>query len=298
MLFEGQYAANGLFPSNLLSNLTSLSASSSEFDIHGRINAINLDKLLLPNISLNIKLEFNTLSTIIVENEYMDSSSKKTKTSSSLNISDVRLFVTTHEISEALNLRLESLLSKKNIAMYHSKNGKIQYSTIPQNSSNYHNTSLYSGIAPEFVCCFLVPNAIFCGNGSDCLEFTPHDLSEFNFICNNENYPRTPYKLSFKSNSKLFARALSHMYISISKRNKNSSSMINKENYEKHMIFCEDLSTGRTSLLNLNDKLQHANVGVNCVFSSPTKEPLTVVLYLLIPSKFTASSDREINLSY
>lgn len=72
-----QYSLQGYYPPNIISNLSAMSSNSKVFDLYGKLSLINSERLLVTNTSLNVKLDFNPLSIIIVEGS--DSSNVKTE---------------------------------------------------------------------------------------------------------------------------------------------------------------------------------------------------------------------------
>lgn len=292
-----QFSSGGLYPHELYSKLTALSSNSKSFDIYTRLNLINVPQLLLPNVSVSIRLEFNTMESLLFENSYEESSVKAT-TKSKAKISEIKLYMRHYDLHETFDKQIETNLASKN-AIYQFKGAKMSYFTIPSGQSNIHLGNVYSGIIPDFIACALVTNSSFMGDrNTDTFEFTHFDISEFSFLINSARFPRIPYKFEFSDEKSSFTRAFSNLYSSIKLRGNNKSSLISRENYAKNFLICEDVSTSHHALTNINSVLEHASVGVSINFHKALEKPVTVILYMLVPSKISISKTREVLVHY
>lgn len=294
---SSQYSSCGLFPHELYSKLTNLSLNSKSFDIYSRLNLINVPQLLLPNVSVTIRLEFNTMESFIFENTYDDNSTKKS-TKSKAKISEMKVYMRHYDLHETIDKQIEINLAGRH-ANYQFKAAKMTYFTIPANQSNVHLGNVYSGITPEFIACAFVPNTSFTGDrNSDTFEFNHFNTSDFCFLINGNRFPRIPYKFDFSEEKTSYARAFSNLYSSIKLRGNNKSSLISRENYLKNFIIVEDVTTGQHALTNLNSVVEHASVGVSINFHKALEKSITVILYMLIPSKISISKTREVMVHY
>lgn len=295
-----QYASSGLFPYEMISTkLPAMSSNSKLFDIYFRLNLINTPQLLLPNVSVTIRLEFNGGETLLVEGSTEDSTSKvKTYTKSQVHVNDIKLYIRHYELHETFDRQIEQNLSQKH-ANYQFKAARISYVSIPSGQSTIHLGNIYSGIIPDLIAMAMVSNTTFAGSReSDSYEFLPFNISEFSFVVNNNRYPRVPYKFEFSETSTMFSRAFSNLYSSIKLRATNKAALMSRESYAKNFMICEDISSSGHALTNINSQLEHSNVGVNISFSKSLENPITLILYMLVPSRISISKTREVLVHY
>lgn len=129
-------------------------------------------------------------------------------------------------------------------------------------------------------------------------EFKPYNMSSFNFVVNNNSYPKIPYKMKWDVNEKSFSRIFHNCYSSLALHNLNESVLLNMENFEKSFFIIEDISTSMHALTSLSSELEFAHVGVDINFHAPLKESLTFLLYCLVPAKFKIDHNRQCEIIY
>lgn len=272
-------------------------ANSRIFDLHGRLNLVPTHKYIIPNVSVTVKLEFNPNSIII--NEQTKTIGSETKTSSStVKIFEIKLYMRQYVLRDSFNIALENSLAKSN-AIYNFNCGKIITQTIASNTTSINLPSMYIGLRPKILCFAMVTNNQFIGDYSlDSYLFETYDIKSFNFLINNNSIPKTPYKLNFSNEQKLFARALASVYSSLGIRGENNSIILSRDTYEKLFIIVEDITEGSFGLTDLVSPLEFVNVGVNIEFAKALESPLTLMIYMLTSSQFEINKARNVSVIY
>lgn len=298
----GQYSAQGLFPIDNQKKLAELTQNSQLVDLYGRLNIVNLHKILISNVDLKIRLDFNEKKIILIESELNASAPKvegeeRKKTQGTFKVSECRLYVRSYYLKSGIDKQIEATL-RSSPAVYDFKKAVMLTYNLPENTSSATYPMVYSGLAPELVIFFMLQNDVLLGNNEDSAEFHHFNCSEFTFLFNNEPKPLNSFRFNFAEGKKEYIRALSSLYNSINISNTNESILIHRDTYEKCFVLCQDLTSAKTSLTNISSGLSNSSLGFRINFSTPLPKAISIVFYLLVPSRFSINSNREVKLIY
>jgi hypothetical protein len=145
-----------------------------------------------------------------------------------------------------------------------------------------------------------MPNTQFLGSRlAEPMIFTHHDLKEFSFKINNENFPKQPYQITISDTESQYARLFNSLYSSLGISHENTCTLVDRENFlEKYFYILSDISPSSNALSSLNEPLEMVNIGFNATFSKPLTTALTAILYILLPRKISISAARDVNIVY
>jgi hypothetical protein len=251
----------GYFISDHSEKQKNLLKGSKNVQLFAKLNLFNVDKFLLPNVNLKVKLVLNSQDWFLVEETKLVGSDNKTS-DSYLKIHDITLFVTHIEVSQDYCFSLENKLSKGALAIYESKIPLVLNCSIPSTQSSFSINSLYTGLAPSFALVCFLNNDTYNGNRtSDALRFSTHSVKEFQFIVNHQPLPSQPFTIENTNSSKKYARVYNSLMNAIGLSNTNKFTVVSPENYLDHYFFiAQDLSRGRTATTGgLNEVLENSH---------------------------------------
>ena len=227
---SGQYANSGHYPVESIKNLESLSSNSKIFDCCARLPLVNSPILLIPNVEMVIRLEWNPQSLVIVEKA---TDTKNTKfTESKLIVKDVKMYVKHFVLQEHIERSIDLQL-RTQPAIYESKVPKLTFINIMENTRTAHFPQLFVGNHPEFLAVVMLENKTFVGlPQGDVLKFKNFKISQMNFVINNKPIPENPYTFKFSETENVFSKALSDLYAAINLRNLNKSCAVSVNNFK------------------------------------------------------------------
>lgn len=280
------------------SDKTALQAKSKDnviFDVHGRVNLLNISKLLLPGVSVKIRFNMEAPDFFIMENT---AEVTGTGNKSQLKILEAKLFIRHVSPKANLLLSMERALASGKNAVYEYKRGEVITQTISANISSLNIPNFYNGPKPCLIALGFVENSAYTGDRmKNPFEFKPFGLSSFNFIINGVSRPSNPYKISTSADVKTYNHLFSKLYEAMSYHNSDKATLVNSTNFmTSHFLILEDLAF--IPLSDLNETLEECTIGVNGTFSSPLTAPVTCIMYMLLPSRFEISANRSVSLVY
>jgi hypothetical protein len=280
----------GMYPLTESEKLKGLSANSAIFDVYGKLNLCPTHKLLVPNVGITIKLDFNPINKIIVESS---------STSSTIKIHDLKLYIRHYELRDSALFKIETRMLNTP-AVYEFQKGQLFAVTIPANVSQMSFPSIFNGLRPSLLLACFLPQKNFVGDKTlDAYQFKPNDVSTFHFLVNQESYPKLPYRMSFTETEKCYSRVFANSYRNLGVRSENDSVLLSKSNFETDLFFIiEDISNHGRALSGLKDPIEFASVGFSVTFSKQLEAPLTALIYKLDISKFTINGGRLVNVVY
>lgn len=297
MNFNIEYANSRLTSQLYIPNSTSdalkkAPKNSKVFELYGRINLINVAKLLIPGVSFNLRLNLESPEFYFVEDIV------KTMTTSKLKIDDAKLCIRHVKPSSEVLLAHERLLASGEPAVYEYKRGEIFTQNVAKGASNLNIMNFYSGPRPSLALFGMVKNSSYTGDRKENpFEFKPNDLKSFNFVINGNARPLNPYEFIVDSTHSCYTHLFSKVYESLGFHNSDRSNLITYDNFAKdHFMIVEDLSNFNIGLTDINEPLRDVTIGINGTFNKATTETLTCILYLLIPSRFEVSGNRAVTL--
>lgn len=294
---ETRLSIQGYYPPSQDAVLDSQLSNSKQVQFMAKLNICNTEKLLVPSVSLGLKLDFQTPAFYMIERPAAGS---KTATSTKVNISDVKLFVRHFTVRAPFLLHVETMLASKYKACYEYHGFTVVNTTIPAGQSSYSNFSLYNGLKPGLLLLAFLPNKTYVGDtAADPLVFTSHNLSEISFAINNEEVPRGGYSITATTGQSKYARLFTSLYSSLGMSSENTSASVNRETFiTRHFFVVQDVSAFSSALTTLKDGLEVVNIGINARFSVALTAPLTALLFLLLPHKIEIDSARTVNVVY
>lgn len=273
-----------------------MSKNSVVFELYGKVNLINVSKLLLPGVSLSIRLNLENPDFFIKEAKFTNNT-VETKTDSILKIDSAKLYVRHTVPSTDIILAHERLLSAGRSAIYEYKRGEIYTQTIAAGTNNLNVLNLYQGPKPSLIVFGMVSNEAYSGSRmKDPFLFTSQNLKSFNFVINGSSRPVNPYDIQMDDSHSCYNHVFSKVFESLGYHNTDHSNLVTRENFKNHFLILEDLSNFNISLSDINEPSENVNIGVSGTFSKTLKETITCVLYLLIPSRFEVSGNRRVTL--
>lgn len=289
----------GFFPADRLTERFDMMKDSKSVEIMSKLNIANTEKLLIPNVSLGIKLTFQNPDFYI--NEKTETTGETATTSSSkLVIKDVKLCVKEAKISDNYLLYMEGMLAKNYSANYEWRFGEIVSTTIPANQSSVTVNNLWNGIKPSIVMLAFMKNNQYIGDRSvDSMKFESYGLKSIYFTINNNQYPKMPFTIINSSSEQKFARVFNSLYSSLGSHHENNHVQVERKNFlTDYMFVALDVTSFSTGVSNLNDKLEVVNVGFGATFKEPLTQPLTALMYLYLPRKVEINSARTVHVVY
>lgn len=293
----------GLFTPSNKEKLKTMVKGSKNIELMAKLNLMNVDKLLLPNVNVGVKLGFQNADFYIKEEMIKGAKENDPDkvSSSRVIIKDMKLHIKHVVIRDQYLLHIETSLAKSYLATYEFKISQVVTTTLAanQNSVSVHN--LYNGIRPSMLLMCFIPNKAYVGSrASDPYKFTHHNLKQFCFTINNENVPKNSFNLSVDNKREnKYAYVFHNLYRSLGLQTENVDTMVDRENFLTDFFYItSDISHYSTALTNLNDPLEFGNIGFNATFASPLAEPLTAILYVLLPRKVEIGRNRSVNIVY
>lgn len=186
--------------------LTKLTKDSKIVELYGKINLMNLSKLLIPGISVSFKFNLSEPDFYMVED------TTKTLTKSIIKIHSARLYLRHVSTSAEILLTHEKLLSSGRPAVYEYKRGDVVTQNVARGVSNLNIQNFYNGVKPSLIAFGMLSNDVYSGKRtSNPFQFTPQKLTSFNFVVNGSSKPINPY--TFINNEK--ESSYSHIFSSI-----------------------------------------------------------------------------------
>lgn len=266
------------------------------FDLHGRINLMNLDKLLIPGVSFKIRFNMENPDFYFMEN----TAAAGTNNISQLKLLSARLFIRHVIPRQGLLLSMERMLSSGKNACYQYKHTEIVVNTLPSNITSLSIPNFYHGPRPSLVALAFVSNSAYTGDRlKDPFVFKHFDLTRFNFTVNGNARPVNPYELKISEKENTFNHVFSRIYENLNLHNSDKSICITPETFKTtKFIVLEDLTSYGIGLDDISEPLESCSIGVNGTFSTPLPEAVSVIMYMLLPSRFEITANRAVNLIY
>lgn len=282
---------NGFFTAEDQKDLEEMFKNSKKIQLMTKLNICNTDKLLIPNVSLGIKLGFQQPDFYFVESE----AGAKSK----IVIDDIRLIVRRFILRDSYVLHMEQMLTEAK-ATYEWPFIQIVPTTIPAGQSSVSLTSVWNGIRPSFLLLAFLENETYTGSReTNPMKFKHFDLKQACFTVNNENCPKVPFEMNFSDEDQKYGHIFNSLYSALGLQNENVSTVVNRKSFLTDFFFlAKDITPFSTALSSLNDPLDNASIGFNLMFSKPLEKSITVLLFMLLPRKVEISDSRSISVIY
>lgn len=221
-----------LVPNHDSTYLASVSKKSGIFELYGRINMCNTSRLIVPNCSVNIKLNLHRPEFYMWD---------KTKDSAKLHILDAKLYVKHVCPSPDLMLQIERNLNSGHNAIYTYSRCVIKTANLSRGVSNMNLNNLYVGLKPKLAIMCMVKNADYSGSkDTNPFVFTHNSLSSFKFLFNGNGVPATPYEIKVSDGENSYYRIFAKLFETLGYADK--SNLINETNFIKECFFISQAS--------------------------------------------------------
>lgn len=265
-----------------------------------KINILNSPRLLIPNVSLGLKLDFNTPAFYIMERAAVTGSNPVPATSSKIEISDMKLMVRHYAVRAPYLLHVESMLSKTYTAKYCYQYCHIVTSTVAAGQSSFSSASLWNGIKPSLMLLCFIKNSTFVGDKyADPFLFAHNNVSDVRFTINNIDYPRDGLQFKHSPTESKYARVFHALHSSLGIHHENTSTNVTRDNFlSENFFILHDCSNWGQSLTTLREPLSIVNAGINVTFSTALTDPLTCILLMLLPRRIEIDSVRKVKVIY
>lgn len=271
--------------------LGEVSRDSSVFDLYGKVNVMNLDRYLIPGVDANFRFSLENSDFYINEK----SATKK----SVLKILEAKLYVRHVTPISDLLLSHEKFLASGKQAIYEYKRGTVISQNIPTGVTNLNIPNFYNGgVRPSLIIFAMVDNSAYAGSrSSNPFEFKPFGLTSFNFVVNGSSKPSNSYEIRMEKGEKCYSQVFAKLYEALGYHNNDKSAIITKENFAKdHFFIAHDLTSNNSALSDVNEPYSTVNIGVSGSFNKPLKSTVTCLMYMLLPSRFEVSGNREVKV--
>lgn len=276
-------------------SLKDICKDSKVFELYGRINLMNLSKLLIPGVSLSIRFNLENPDFFIKEQKFKVDSLDMV-TDSILKIHSAKLYVRHTVPSSEIILAHERLLSSGKSAIYEFKKGEVYSQNIAAGTSNLNVMNLYSGPKPSLIVFAMTENKGYSGDrNKNPFNFMHFDLQTFSFIVNGVSRPANPYNIQIDKTHECYSHIFSKVYESLGMHQSDNSNLITRANFAKdHFMILEDLSSFNISLSDINEMGENVSIGVSGTFAKNLPETITCVMYILVPSRFEITGSRKV----
>lgn len=269
--------------------LGAVTKDSCTVELYGKVQLINLDKLLIPMVDVTFRFNLEQPSFFIKE--------KSAEGKARIKFTDARLLIRHVLPINEISLAHEKMLTSRN-AVYQGKRGIVVSQTIAKGLRNLNLPNFWHGISPHLlVCCFVENEAYVGSSNKSSYEFKNFNLSTFQFMINGSPFPKQAYNFKFDEKHKSYSHLYSKMYEALGYSNTTKSCLISEESFLKNQFFLvHDNTHSFNALSDIQLPNTNTTIGVTGVFSKPLETSVTVLLYLLLPSHFEITGQREIKV--
>lgn len=268
--------------------LGAITKNSCIVELYGKVQLINLDKLLIPMLDVNFRFNLEQPSFFIKE---------KADGTAKLKFTDARLLIRHVLPINEISLTHEKMLTTRN-AIYQGKRGIVVSQTIAKGLRNLNLPNFWHGISPHLlVCCFVENDAYVGARDKSAYEFKHFNLSSFQFMINGSPFPKQAYNFRNDDTHESYSHVYSKIYETLGYSNTSKSCLISEESFLKnHFFLIHDNTQSNIALSDLQTPNSNTTIGVTGVFSKPLESSITVLLYLLLPSHFEVTDKREVKV--
>lgn len=275
----------GFVPDGDEDTLRSMVKDSKTFELYGRVNLLNLNRLLLTGVSLSLRLNMENQDFIFIEN----------KESSKLKLLDAKLHIRHVLPRDELMLSIERRLLSSN-AVYEFKRGEIYTQNIASTTSNLNLPNFYVGPKPSLVIYTQIDNQAFSSKRSkDPFVFEPFELNSFQFTVNGVAKPQTRLEFKMTDDEQSYAYLFGKIIEALGLHNEDRNTTITMENFKTSRFFIvDDISAfgyGTSDIGNFNEQ---CTIGVSGTYAKPLKSTVTAMLYVLVGGRFEITSHRNV----
>ncbi|KAG5666244.1 hypothetical protein PVAND_017625 [Polypedilum vanderplanki] len=271
-------------------NLKKLFKDSKKIKLFAKLPVFNCEKFLPSNLELEWKFLLNNKKFFLIEGA---------NTESELHLSNFKIHLRRIKTRENINFLLENQLSRGN-AIYETKQGSIYSYSIPKNTKALRVHSLYNDIAPTFCVVGLLNTSSYLGEAtSSPFKFSATNLKKLSILVNGKNIPTHGYELINKTEETNISKLFYKMYEALDIQNENIICNVSYDSFlTDSFLLPFDLTSLSYGLSNIKNPLTNMMLGFDLLFETETKDPLTLLMYVLRPRRFEISSSRAVNVVY
>lgn len=290
----------GFYADDDLDSLKNRVKGSKTIELMTKINMINCDKLLLPNVSIGIKLGMNSPDFFINEMSKTASDGSITKSSSKLLISEMKIYIRHVTIREPYLIELETKLMQGYLACYEFQHASCISQTIAPGQSSVSVLNMLCGLKPSLLLLTFLKNSQYVGHRDEnSLIFSHNNLKSVSFTIDSESCPKIPFELVSNDDEEKYARLFHALHSSLGVANENISSLVNRSNFLTNYFYVlQDISSFGLALSGLSQELKLSTIGFKATFHEALKTSLTAILYVIVPRKIEINSSKTVNIVY
>lgn len=275
--------------------------NSKTFDAISRLQIFNTQKLLLPHVSLGIKIMFNEKGFVLLENEHQQDAETIVVTTSDLKILELKLIVKQYNLRDSVSLELETLLIKSP-AIYNGKAGLIIPIHLAKDTTIFNLPNVYiSSMRPSLLISAFLNTNHYIGNSTldPFGDFSIHNLCSYNYIINEVPLLHEAFTISNADDNECVSNLYSHCLDALSMRGDANINLFTYKRFKKNLFFViTDTSLDHSATTDLLQPLITTSIGVSGKFDKPLTQPLTILLYLLLDTRFIIDSNRIVDKVY
>lgn len=266
--------------------LRGLTENSKTLELYAKLNLLNVSKLLVNNVDLNVRFILENSSFFI----------KESSGASKLNILDARLYIKHFSPNNEVLLYNNQLLATKP-CVYEANRGVINFVTVPAGLQHLNHEQLYTGVRPSVVIFGMIPNKSLGGDRtSNPYKFEQHKLKNFNFVLNGSII--SPFEINTETGFDISAQAYSSIHQSLGYAH-DKSLIISQNTFKtQYFLLAADVSRNGQGLTDANYQLENCSIGFNASFNTSLTAALSCFLYLEIPSRFDITGTRQVIVKY
>lgn len=277
-------------------------SNSKIFEIYGRVNLFGFEKALLPSIQVAFRFNMQGLDFVLQENLTVGTGqAATTRKPSVLKLLEAKLYIKHFSVVPSFLVGLERAIASNQKVSYEFDRGIVISQSCPPGMGNLQYPHLYQGLKPKIAIFFMCTNANYLGNGRQSSPFTykHFGLQTFNFILNGSSVPSNAYEIKDASKEKCYSQVYSKIYEAMNIHSSDKSIGLTMESFIKdRFMLAHDFTNSGSSLSDVLEPLEQISLGVAGSFEKPTTEALTLLIYLMIPTKIDVYSNRSVVVAY
>lgn len=289
---KSRLITQGFIPEGGKEDLQKITGKSKKVLLYGKLNLLNLNKYLPPNVSFYLKLNRQKAEFFLNED------TSKITNQSVCQIHEARLFIDHIRVNDDFLLSTNRFLSSHPINFEYKKVNIITQN-ISSGTSSINLLNLYTGNRPRLVLAGFVPHKSFTGERSSTpYDFKNPNISSFAFKIDGSNYPEIPYQIENSDTSDGTARIFNALSKTLDLSQTDRHCIVSKEVFDKNFfVILADLTKSHVALSNIMENSSHCTIGITATLSKSLSENYTLVLYLLNDAAFEFSYTNNIQIT-
>lgn len=277
-------------------------SDSKTFELYGRINLFCFEKLLLPNVSVSFKFNLANADFFLQESNSTSGSDSAAvaRKPSVLKMLEAKLFIRHVSVSPEYLLGVERAIAQSGKVSYEFDRGVIISQTCPAGLGNIHFPHFYQGLKPKIALFLMCTNVSYVGSRQTSpFSFKHFNLQTFSFILNGSNVPSNAYEFKDTETEKCYSQIYSKVYESMNLHSTDKSIGLSRESFIKdRFMIAHDFTNSGNALSDVVEPMETVSVGISGNFEKPTTEVLTLLLYMMIPTRIDVHANRSVAVAY